>query len=72
MPNEEMMPVIILLLFFGGWGIALLFFADRMCEWQIRRLQSKGYRLFTRVIGALLIVGSITFAAIDIAAQFKP
>jgi len=38
-----------------GVGVAFFFFVDRLFDWQIRLLQSKAYRTYTRFMGLVFI-----------------
>jgi protein-S-isoprenylcysteine O-methyltransferase Ste14 len=60
-------PVILgFILLFIGMGIFYTFWTDKICEWQIRLLQSRTYRLCLRGIGALFmflgVIGAIALA----------
>ena len=44
-----------------GLGIICLCFADHLCDWQIRMLQSRWYRWTTRGYGAAMIVFGLFF-----------
>ena len=59
-------PMFILLgLFFIGNGAAWFFFADQLCEWQIRWLQSAGYRFALRTMGVFfMVVGVVITSAL--------
>ena len=51
---------------FSGIGIAFLFFTDALCEWQIRLLQSRWYRLQMRVMGLFFaIIGIVAAWALE-------
>jgi threonine/homoserine/homoserine lactone efflux protein len=45
-----------------GLGITCLCFADHLCDWQIRMLQSRWYRWTTRGYGVVLIFFGLFFA----------
>jgi hypothetical protein len=56
---------------FGGLGIAMLFFTDRvlswqirMLEWQIRSMKTKRNAIATRVIGLGFIAITVIFAVV--------
>ena len=49
---------------FIGLGIAFLCFADHLCDWQIRMLQSRWYRRTTRGYGAVMIVVGVCFVVL--------
>jgi hypothetical protein len=58
--------LVMFFLIFGGFGAALLFFADHILDWQIRLLQARWYRRFTRGAGVffLAIAVVVVFAAL--------
>ena len=47
-----------------GLGITCLCFADHLCDWQIRMLQSHWYRRMTRGYGAVMIVFGLCFVVV--------
>ena len=44
-----------------GMGSVLLFFTDRLYDWQIRMLQAKWNRRFSKVMGFVFFVSGIVF-----------
>ena len=40
-------------------GAMLVFYTDHYFDWTIRRLQSKGFRVFYRILGGLMGAGGI-------------
>jgi threonine/homoserine/homoserine lactone efflux protein len=47
---------------FIGMGLSWLFFADALCDWQIRWLRSRRYRLSLRAMGALFAALGVVLA----------
>jgi hypothetical protein len=52
-----------------GMGSAYLFFADHICDWQIRRLQSRWFRVFMRAFGIFFIATGLIFVFTLVKAQ---
>jgi hypothetical protein len=45
-----------------GAGLALFFFVDLLLAWQIKLLQSKPYRIYTRVMGLAFVALGLCLA----------
>jgi small neutral amino acid transporter SnatA (MarC family) len=58
-------------LIFAAWGCLYLFFADHICDWQIKWLQSNGSRRFIRLAGIALMVFGLIFVWPFLVSDFK-
>ncbi len=58
-------PILMMfLLIFGGFGTALIFFADHILDWQIRLLQARWYRRLTRGFGVFFLAMTVVVALV--------